>query len=54
MFNDKGRPVSEAPPGSPVELIGWKDLPSAGELMLEVESEVSHVISIYVRSCCVR
>lgn len=45
MFNDKGRPVSEASPGTPVELIGWKDLPSAGELILEVESEVSCILS---------
>lgn len=44
MFNDKGRPISEASPGTPVELIGWKELPSAGELILEVESEVSYSV----------
>jgi len=40
MFNDKGRPVTEATPGMPVEIIGWRELPSAGEEVLEVESEV--------------
>ena len=40
MFNDKGRPITEVPPGLPVEIIGWRDLPSAGDVILEVESEV--------------
>ena len=44
MFNDKGQPVTVAEPGMPVEVIGWRELPSAGEEILEVESEVSVVL----------
>lgn len=33
--------MREARPSAAVEVVGWKDLPSAGELLLEVESEVS-------------
>lgn len=35
----EGRTISEVSPGYPAEVDGWKDLPSAGELVLEVESE---------------
>jgi len=45
MFNDKGHPVVVARPGEPVEVIGWRDLASAGEEILEVESEVNVVAS---------
>ena len=41
MFNDRGKPVSEVRPGEPAEVIGWRDLPHAGQDVLEVESEVS-------------
>ena len=40
MFNDQGQIVKEAGPGNVVEVIGWRDLPSAGDVMIEVESEV--------------
>ena len=40
MFDDNGRPVLQASPGTPVELIGWRMLPSAGDTIQEVESEV--------------
>ncbi|KAK4306798.1 hypothetical protein Pmani_021406 [Petrolisthes manimaculis] len=39
MFDDGGRPVQSAPPAMPVQIIGWRDLPSAGDQVLEVESE---------------
>lgn len=39
MFDDKGLPVQKAGPSTPVEVIGWKDLPSAGEEMLQVKTE---------------
>ncbi|XP_041353564.1 translation initiation factor IF-2, mitochondrial-like [Gigantopelta aegis] len=39
MFDDNGHPIQEAPPSTPVEIIGWKDLPSAGDEVLQVESE---------------
>ena len=40
MFDDAGRPVQRAPPSAPVEVLGWKELPSAGLEVLEVDSEV--------------
>lgn len=40
LFDENGRAVMEAGPSAAVEVVGWKDQPSAGELILEVESEV--------------
>ncbi|GAA5872904.1 hypothetical protein JCM8547_003261 [Rhodosporidiobolus lusitaniae] len=34
-----GKPLLAAYPGQPVEVTGWKDLPSAGDLVLEASSE---------------
>ena len=48
MFNDKGQPVAVAQPGMPVEVIGWRDLPSAGEEILEVETEVIDTVLMLV------
>lgn len=39
LFDENGRAVKEAGPSAAVEVVGWKDLPSAGEILLEVESE---------------
>ncbi|XP_062852844.1 translation initiation factor IF-2, mitochondrial [Trichomycterus rosablanca] len=39
LFDENSQTVSEAKPGIPVEIVGWKQLPSAGEEILEVESE---------------
>lgn len=39
LRNDKGEILKEVTPGYPTEIEGWKDLPPAGELVLEVESE---------------
>ncbi|XP_036190432.1 translation initiation factor IF-2, mitochondrial isoform X5 [Myotis myotis] len=39
MFDENGKSVNEAYPSMPVGIIGWKDLPSAGDEILEVESE---------------
>ncbi|CAI9174282.1 unnamed protein product [Rangifer tarandus platyrhynchus] len=39
MFDENGRAVNEAYPSMPVGIIGWRDLPSAGDEILEVESE---------------
>jgi translation initiation factor IF-2 len=41
MFDDAGRPLNEAPPSTPVEILGWRELPSAGDEIIEVESEVN-------------
>ncbi|XP_005322074.2 translation initiation factor IF-2, mitochondrial isoform X1 [Ictidomys tridecemlineatus] len=39
MFDENGKIINEAYPSMPVGIIGWKDLPSAGDEILEVESE---------------
>ncbi|XP_041839930.1 translation initiation factor IF-2, mitochondrial isoform X1 [Melanotaenia boesemani] len=39
LFDENGQAVAEAPPSTAVEVVGWKELPSAGDTILEVESE---------------
>lgn len=39
MRNEAGALVEEAPPGTPVEILGWKDLPAAGDQVLQGENE---------------
>lgn len=39
LFDENGCAVREAGPSTAVEVVGWKELPSAGETILEVESE---------------
>lgn len=40
LFDENSQAVVEAGPGTAVGVVGWKELPCAGELILEVESEV--------------
>jgi translation initiation factor IF-2 len=37
MFDDRGRPVLEAPPATPVEVLGLEDVPQAGDKILAIE-----------------
>lgn len=37
MTDDKDRPITSAPPGTPVTLTGWRDLPIAGDQVLQPE-----------------
>ncbi|XP_069787551.1 translation initiation factor IF-2, mitochondrial isoform X2 [Narcine bancroftii] len=39
MFDENNKPMNVAGPSTPVEVVGWKELPSAGDEILEVESE---------------
>lgn len=39
MRNEAGVSVEEAGPGTPVEVLGWRDSPAAGDLVLQAESE---------------
>lgn len=39
MFDESGKQITQAPPSTPVEMMGWRDVPAAGEVLLEVESE---------------
>ncbi|WVO13212.1 translation initiation factor IF-2 [Cryptococcus depauperatus] len=38
MQNDKGKAIREALPGTPVSITGWKDLPKAGDELLEAKN----------------
>lgn len=39
MKDSANKPIKEAGPGTPVEITGWKDLPAAGDQVLQAESE---------------
>ncbi|XP_048374367.1 translation initiation factor IF-2, mitochondrial isoform X2 [Sphaerodactylus townsendi] len=39
MFDENGKAMEAASPGMPVQIAGWKEVPPAGEVILEVESE---------------
>lgn len=42
MFDENGRKLTEVGLSQPAQIIGWKDLPHAGEKVVEVESEVGY------------
>lgn len=39
IFDHENRPIEVATPGMPVEILGWRELPLAGDVILEVENE---------------
>lgn len=39
LRNEAGVELAEAPPGTPVEILGWRDLPTAGEQVLQAPDE---------------
>ena len=39
MFDDQGRPIKEAGPSTPVEILGLSEVPAAGEIFYAVEDE---------------
>ncbi len=41
MFNDKGKPIREAGPSTPVEILGFNEVPSAGDEVYAVEETLS-------------
>ena len=41
ILNDHGQTVTEAIPSTPVEVVGWRDTPSAGDEVIQVETEVN-------------
>ncbi|KAG0336458.1 hypothetical protein BG000_006562 [Podila horticola] len=50
LVNDTGKNVKEAPPGTPVKVMGWKELPKAGDEMLGAESEEQAKLAITNRA----
>jgi translation initiation factor IF-2 len=48
MLNDKGQKIEEAPPSTPVEVVGFTDVPEAGETFIVVSEErMAKQISLY-------
>lgn len=45
MTDHQGKSVKEAPPGTPVKVTGWKEVPMAGDEMLQAKDEVCLYIS---------
>ena len=41
MYDSQGKVLSQATPSIPVEVLGWRELPSAGDEVFQVTSEVS-------------
>ena len=39
MFDERGRPVKEAPPSTPVQVLGFDDVPISGDVLHAVQSE---------------
>lgn len=39
MLNDQGKPLKEAPPSTPIHIIGWSKLPEVGAICKKVENE---------------
>lgn len=39
LFDHNNQPIDVATPGVPAEILGWRELPAAGEIALEVENE---------------
>lgn len=39
LFDHNNQPIESVTPGVPTEILGWRELPDAGDIILEVESE---------------
>ncbi|MFC1502560.1 translation initiation factor IF-2, partial [bacterium] len=39
MFDERGHAVKEAPPSTPVQLLGFTGMPQAGDLLIQVDTE---------------
>lgn len=51
MFDHAGKPVSEASLAEAVQIIGWRELPMAGDEIIEVEDERrAHIVMNYRQS----
>ena len=44
MYDSQGKVLSQATPSIPVEVLGWRELPSAGDEVFQVTSEVNTVM----------
>ncbi|KAM0261308.1 hypothetical protein ACHAQJ_002339 [Trichoderma viride] len=50
LRNEAGLELDSAPPGTPVEILGWRELPSAGEQVLQSPDEAKAKSAVEYRS----
>lgn len=50
LRNEAGTELDEAPPGTPVEVLGWRDLPPAGEQVLQAPDEAKAKSAVEYRT----
>ncbi|KAK8879715.1 translation initiation factor IF-2 [Apiospora arundinis] len=50
LRNEAGDEITEAPPGTPVEILGWRDLPSAGDEVIQAPDENRAKIAVDYRA----
>jgi len=50
MIDDKGRKLKEAPPSTPVEVLGLNSVPDVGEIFVvtDTEKEARHIADVYI------
>ncbi|OAA81841.1 mitochondrial translation initiation factor [Akanthomyces lecanii RCEF 1005] len=49
LRNEAGAEIKEAPPGTPVEILGWRELPAAGEMVLQAPDEAKAKMAVEYR-----
>ncbi|KAG6031656.1 hypothetical protein E4U19_007996 [Claviceps sp. Clav32 group G5] len=49
MRNEAGTELAEAPPGTPIEILGWRDLPEAGGQVLQAPDEAKAKLAVEYR-----
>ncbi|KAI2627572.1 initiation factor 2 [Hypoxylon sp. NC1633] len=49
LRNEAGVEIDEAPPGTPVEILGWKDLPGAGDRIIQAPDESRAKLAVEYR-----
>jgi translation initiation factor IF-2 len=47
MFDDRSKPVEEAPPSTPVEVLGLEGLPQSGDMLMVADREKARQIAEY-------
>ena len=47
MFDDRSKPVEEAPPSTPVEVLGLEGLPQSGDMLMVADCEKARQIAEY-------
>lgn len=48
MYDEHGKQLQEVTPGIPAQVLGWKSSPSAGDIILEANSDVNLTFYLYL------